>query len=128
MSGSQVKVGVDGFGDAVWDVLEETKKLTENALIKSADKTARETVKKIKGKAPSKTGKYEKGWTSKVTTQAGRGRYGRTVYNAPRYMIAHLLQNGHGGPRPAKAYPHIPSDEETSELFEKNLESEMNKG
>lgn len=127
MASNQVKVSIDGFGDAIRSALDETKRLTEDALIASADKTAKETVKKIKGAAPSKTGKYGKGWTSKVTTQAGRGRYGRTVYNGPRYMLAHLLQNGHGGPRPARAHPHIPSDEETEELFKKNFESEMGK-
>lgn len=128
MASNQVKVSIDGFGDAIRSTLDETKKLTEDALIEASDKTAKETVKKIKGAAPSKTGKYGKGWTSKVTTQAGRGRYGRTVYNGPKYMLTHLLQNGHGGPRPAGAHPHIPSDEETGALFEKNLESEMNKG
>ena len=123
-----VKVKADGFGNAIRDALEETKKLTEDALIASIDKTAKETVQKVKIASPTKTGKYAKGWTSKVTTQAGRGRYGRTVYNKPRYMLVHLLQNGHGGPRPARAHPHIPSDEETEALLEKNLESGINKG
>ena len=123
-----VKVKADGFGNAIRDALEETKKLTEDALIASIDKTAKETVQKVKSASPTKTGKYAKGWTSKATTQAGRGRYGRTVYNKPRYMLVHLLQNGHGGPRPARAHPHIPSDEETEALLEKNLESGINKG
>lgn len=123
---NNVKVKTDGFENAIRDALEETKKLTEDALIASIDKTAKETVQKVKSASPAKTKKYAKGWTSKVTTQAGRGRYGRTVHNKSRYMLVHLLQNGHGGPRPAKAHPHIPSDEETEALFEKNLESEMN--
>ena len=126
MGSSHVKV--DGLENAVKEALLGTKTLTENALRSAVDKTARETVTKIKGQAPVKTGKYARGWTSKVTTQDGRGRYGRTVYNAPRYMLSHLLQNGHGGPRPAPAHPHMPSDEETEELFRKNMESEMNKG
>lgn len=126
--GDNVKVKADGLGNAIRDALEETKKLTEDALIASIDKTAKETVQKVKSASPTKTGKYAKGWTSKVTTQAGRGRYGRTVYNKPRYMLVHLLQNGHGGPRPARPHPHIPPDEETEALFEKNLESEINKG
>lgn len=127
MSSSQIKIGIDGFESAVRDALNETKKLTERALVASTDKTAKETVKRIKSAAPVKTGKYQKGWSSKITTQKGRGRYGRTVYNEPRYRLAHLLQNGHGGPQPAGAHPHIPSDEETETLFAKNLESEMNK-
>ena len=125
---ADVKIGMDGLEKAIKDALEETKELTEDALITATDKTAKETVKKIKTNAPARTGSYKKGWSSKTTTQAGRGRYGRTVYNRTRYMLAHLLQNGHGGPRPARAIPHIPSDEETGDLFEKNLESEMNKG
>ena len=128
MSSDHVKVKIDAVENAIRDALEKTKKLTEDALIASVDKTAKETVQRVKGASPTKTGKYSKGWTSKVTTQAGRGRYGRTVHNKPRYMLVHLLQNGHGGPRPARAHPHIPSDEETEALFEKNLESEMNKG
>lgn len=124
---SDVKIGMEGLEKAIKDALEETKALTEDALITATDKTAKETVKKIKADAPRRTGDYQKGWTSKTTTQAGRGRYGRTVYNRTRYMLAHLLQNGHGGPRAARAIPHIPSDEETGDLFEKNLESEMDK-
>ena len=42
-------------------------------------------------------------------------------------MLAHLLQNGHGGAQPAGPRPHIPSDEETEELFVKNMEREMGK-
>lgn len=127
MTSNNVRVGIDGFENAVKKALKETKEISENALIKAVDKTSKETVTKIKGAAPAKTRKYQKGWTSKVTTQAGRGRYGRTVHNKTRYMLAHLLQNGHGGPRPAGAHPHIPSDEETEELFKKNFESEMGK-
>lgn len=125
---ASIKIKVEGLERAVKDVLNETKELTDNALVAAADKTAKETIAKIKGKSPTKTGKYAKGWTSKVTTQNARGRYGRTVYNRPRYRLAHLLQNGHGGPRPARAHPHIPTDEETEALFEKNLESEIRKG
>lgn len=128
MASSKVKVGMEGFEDAIRKTLNETKNLTEEALKTSIDKTAKETVSKIKGEAPSKSGKYAKGWSSKVTTQPGRGTYGRTVYNGKRYMLAHLLQKGHGGPRPAGPHPHIPADEETEALLEKNLESEMLKG
>lgn len=116
---------IDEFAGAIREALAETKDITEKALQVSVDKTARETVKKIKGKAPVKTGKYRSGWTHKVTRKAGRGSYGRTVHNSKRYMLAHLLQHGHGGPRPAGPHPHIPSDEETAVLFEQNLEKEM---
>ena len=122
------KVGMDGLENAILDAMRETRQLTEKALMFAVDKTARETVKKIKGASPVQTGKYAKGWSSRVSKKDGRGGYGRTVYNGPRYMLTHLLQNGHGGPGPAGAHPHIPSDEETAAVFEKNLESEMKKG
>lgn len=122
------KVGMDGLENAILDAMRETRQLTEKALMFAVDKTARETVKKIKGASPVRTGKYAKGWSSRVSKKDGCGGYGRTVYNGPRYMLTHLLQNGHGGPRPAGAHPHIPSDEETAAVFEKNLESEMKKG
>ena len=122
------KVGMDGLENAILDAMRETRQLTEKALMSAVDKTARETVKKIKGASPVRTRKYAKGWSSRVSKKDGRGGYGRTVYNGPRYMLTHLLQNGHGGPRPAGAHPHIPSDEETAAVVEKNLESEMKKG
>lgn len=128
MSGANVKIGMNSLESAIREALEETRTLTEDALIKATDKTAKETVKRIKNKAPKRSGEYQKGWTSKVTRAAGRGGYGRTVHNRKRYMLTHLLQNGHGGPVTAGAFPHIQSDEETAELFENNLESEMRKG
>lgn len=123
----EVRISPQNFQDAVMKALEDTKIITEEAMNAAVDKTAKQIVSKTKGAAPVKTGRYKKGWTSKVTTQKGRGRYGKTVYNGPRYMLAHLLQNGHGGPRAAGPHPHIPSDEETEKLFTENLGSEMNK-
>lgn len=124
---TNVRVSAEGLQDAVMDAMREAKKITDEALKAAVDKTAKEAVSKTKSNAPAKSGKYKRGWSSRVTTQPGRGAYGRTVYNGPRYMLAHLLQNGHGGPRPAGAHPHILTDEETEALFTKNLESEIEK-
>ena len=122
----QMRVSPEGLAAAVTSALNETRELTEEALTKAIDKTARETVARIKSAAPSRTGTYAKGWGSKVTEKlSGRGAYGRTVHNKTRYQLTHLLQHGHGGPRPARAYPHIPSDEDTEETLVRNLESEM---
>lgn len=122
-----VKVGMDGLQGAIKQALEETRELTEGALKKAVDKTTSETVNRIKGAAPVKTGKYARGWASKNTAKAGRGAYGKTVYQRQKPGLAHLLQHGHEGPRPAGARPHIPLDDETGALFEKNLEKEMSK-
>lgn len=124
-SNEKVKIGSSDFSAVIRKALNETKDLTEKALQNAVDQTAKDTVKKIKGKSPIKTGDYRSGWTSKITRRAGRGGYGRTVHNSTCYRITHLLQNGHGGPRPAGPHPHIPSDEDTEKLFEQNLEREM---
>lgn len=128
MAGGRVRISPEGLSDAVVDALKEAKELTEDAVQASIDKTAKEVVAKTKGAAPMKTGKYKRGWSSKTTKKNGRGAYGRTVYNRTKYGLAHLLQHGHGGPRPARAIPHIVTDEETETIFEKNLEREMYKG
>lgn len=126
-SNENVKIGSSEFANAIRRALNDTKDLTEKALQKAVDQTAKETVVKIKGKSPVKTGEYRRGWKSKITLRPGRGGYGRTVHNSTCYRLTHLLQHGHGGPRPAGPHPHIPSDEETEKLFEQNLEKEMSK-
>ena len=123
-----VKVSLDGLSDEVQKALQETKKYTDEAVRVAVDKTAKEVMAKIKKAAPVRTGAYKSGWTSKITRRPGRGAYGRTVHNGSRYRLAHLLQNGHGGPRPARAIPHITDDDETEAILMKNLESEMEKG
>lgn len=123
----EVRVSARQFQDAVMKALEDARTLTDEALKGAVDRTTKETLSKIKGAAPVKTKKYKKGWTSKAVAGKKRGDYGRIVYNSPRYMLTHLLENGHGGPRAAGPHPHIPTDEETEELFTKNLEKEMDK-
>lgn len=128
MAGREVKVDVEHLGSAIKEALNETKELTGEAMQTSVDKTAKEIAAKTRSASPVRTGKYKRGWSTKVTRQPGRGAYGKTVFNKPRYMLTHLLQHGHGGPRPAREIHHIPSDEETEAIFMKNLESEMSKG
>lgn len=118
---------IEGFADQMRKALDETKEWTEEAVRKAVDKTAKETVQTIKANAPVRTGKYKKGWSAKKTQDNSRGAYGKTVHNRTRYMIAHLLQNGHGGRSAAGAIPHIPSDDETESLFMRNMESELSK-
>lgn len=110
------------------NAMSDMRELTGEALQRAVDRTAKQIVSDTRSAAPARTGMYRKGWSSKEMELSGRGVYGRTVHNRSRYQLAHLLQYGHGGPRPARAYPHIPSDEEAEETFVRNLESEMNRG
>lgn len=124
---SKVKINVESLLGEVRKALNETRNITAESMRKAIDRTAKGTVSKIRGKAPVKTREYAAGWSSK-TEKVRSGRYTRTVYQKKKPGLSHLLQNGHGGPQPAPAHPHIPSDEETEKLLEKNLESEMRKG
>ena len=89
--------------------------------IKSASKTVKED---INGSAPVLTGKYAKSWTSRVTAEDSVSPE-VTVYSPSRYMLAHLLENGHakrGGGR-VRAIPHIaPAEEHGMEQLENDLE------
>lgn len=129
MSGSRVKIklGDNRLGDEIMKAMDETKEWTEQSLKAAVDKTTRETVKRTKAGAPVRTNQYKSNWGSEVSRKKTRGGYGRIVRNKRRYMLAHLLQWGHGGLHPAPAYPHIPSDAETEALFTKNMEMELKK-
>ena len=84
-----------------------------NATAKSAKpaaasgKNGKSFAKELRGTAPKRTGAYAKDWTSKQTGANARGAKTYTVYNKAHYQLTHLLQNGHKGPAPAPAYPHI---------------------
>lgn len=123
MSGKTVSA--DKFSEAVAKAVEETKELTEDALHKAVDQTAKEIVRRTKDASPVRTGEYKKGWNAQKTSDTARGSYGKTVANRTRYMLTHLLQNGHGGPVKAGPIPHIPSDDLTEQLFRENLAEAM---
>ena len=102
------KVRVDQMADAIMQGLTEYADLATDEM-KSAVKKAGKTAKSdINESAPVRTGKYAKSWKSKVTAEDSE-RIQVTVYSPSRYMIAHLLENGHakrGGGR-VRAIPHI---------------------
>lgn len=77
------------------------------AVDEAAEKCAKGLAKELRGTAPKRTGAYAKDWTSKQTGANARGAKAYTVYNKAHYQLTHLLQNGHKGPAPAPAYPHI---------------------
>lgn len=124
----------DQFGESIAGILEEFKNVTNESMRDAVDSTAKDAVDQLKANASqtgakhhlSVTGEYLKGWASKVTSNDSN-RYGRTVFQRKKPGLPHLLQNGHGGPAPAKAYSHIPSDEEVEQLMVKNLKEAMNK-
>ena len=117
---------VGGFSAAMRDILREYGEKAYPAVTAATDRTAKEVAKLTRAASPVGKSKkhYKSGWTSRVT--AGNSRaYTRTVYNSKKAQLTHLLQNGHGGPSPAGAKPHIVPDEETEQIFTRELKKEL---
>lgn len=70
------------YGDEAYDISVEASK-----------KAARETVKAIKGSAPS-GGDYARSWSHKAQKD-GFASYNEIVYNRRHYQWTHLLENPH---------------------------------
>ena len=119
------RVSIDGLADAVMQQLEEYNELAADEM-KKAVKAAGKTVRtEISGNAPVRTGRYAKSWTSRTTAESSVD-IEVTVYSPKRYMLAHLLENGHakrGGGR-VRAIPHIAPAEE---IGAQQLEADITK-
>jgi hypothetical protein len=80
---------------AVKDILSQYGEVAIEATKEAVAEVAKESAKKLKSSSPrGRTGKYAKGWTSKVET--GRVSASATVYGkSGTYQLAHLLEHGH---------------------------------
>jgi hypothetical protein len=118
------RVSVDRMADAIMEGLEEYADLATDEL-KAAVKQSAVTVKKgISANAPVRTGRYAKSWSMKTTDESAT-KLEITVYSPRRYMLAHLLENGHakrGGGR-VRAIPHIaPAEQAGIQELEERIE------
>lgn len=116
-------IKIDALADTVNEELEKYQKLSTEGM-KKAVRDAGKTVKdEINSSAPVRTGRYAKSWSTKVTAESSVSLE-VTVYSPSRYMIAHLLENGHakrGGGR-VRAIPHIkPAEEIGIEQLENDI-------
>lgn len=70
-------------------ILDEFNKEVQDAMDQSLEKISKESVQKLRGSSPKKTGKYSRGWTSR-----NDGEHAVIVHNRV-YQLTHLLENGH---------------------------------
>ena len=107
--------------------LEEYKDLAVDVLKKEIQEAGKTAKKQIEQNAPRKTGRYAKSWAVKKVSETSSSLE-VTVHSRNRYMLTHLLENGHakrGGGRVA-AIPHIaPAEEAAAESLERNIESAL---
>ena len=120
-------ISVEQMADAIREELMNYRDLAAEET-KKAVKNAGKTVKKdINDSAPVRTGKYAKSWTTKVTAEDSQS-IELVVYSPSRYMLAHLLENGHAkrnGGR-VRAIPHIaPAEEHGAEQLQSDIEKAL---
>lgn len=112
---------------AVKGILDEYSTDVSKAAGEAITQVSREATKKLRQTAPSKSGKYAKGWTNKIeksdlTVEA-------TIYGkSGTYQLAHLLENGHakrGGGRTAQIVHIKPVEEWAISEVEKRIREKV---
>ena len=101
-------IPVDQLASEVMKGLEEYAELTTEVVKKEVQETGKVVKKQIESTAPRKSGRYAKSWAVKKTAETSNSLE-VTVHSRNRYMLTHLLENGHakrGGGR-VRAIPHI---------------------
>ena len=120
-------IPVDKLASEVMEGLEEYAELTADVLKKEIQEAGKLARRQISQTAPRKTGRYAKSWAVKKISETSNSLE-VTVHSKNRYMLTHLLENGHakrGGGRVA-ASPHIaPAEEAAVQALERNIEREL---
>ena len=120
IKGNQLEAAVNNilteYGDDAKEIIETT-----------ISKSAKEATKQLKNAGSfGGTGKYKKGWSSKI--QKKRVGIEAVVYNAAAPGLAHLLEFGHAkqnGGR-TRAFPHIaPINDQVQEDVVRQLEERL---
>ena len=117
-------IPVDRLAEEVMNGLEEYAELTADVLKKEIQEAGKVAKQQISQKKKKKTGRYAKSWAVKKISETTNSME-VTVHSKDRYMLTHLLENGHakrGGGRVA-AIPHIaPAEEKAAQSLETNIE------
>ncbi len=117
-------LSVDRMADAIMDDLSKYAELAAEDMKTAVKESAKLVKQRINSSAPVRTGQYAKSWRTKTTKESSNCLV-ITVHSPTRYMLAHLLENGHakrGGGR-VPGTPHIkPAEKAGIEKLEEDLE------
>lgn len=106
-------IPVEQLAAEVMEGLEEYADLAADVLKKEIQETGKSVKNQISTTAPKKTGRYAKSWAVKKVSETSNSLQ-VTVHSKDRYMLTHLLENGHakrGGGR-VEGISHIAPAEE----------------
>ena len=96
-------IPVEKLAEEVMSGLEEYAELAADVLKKEVQEAGKVAKQQISQTAPRKTGRYAKSWAVKKVSETSNSLE-VTVHSKNRYMLTHLLENGHakrGGGRVA---------------------------
>ena len=120
-------IPVEQLAAEVMSGLEEYAELAADVLKKEIQEAGKTAKTQIEQSAPRKTGRYAESWAVKKVSETSNSLE-VTVHSRNRYMLTHLLENGHakrGGGRVA-AIPHIaPAEEAAVQSLERNIETAL---
>lgn len=116
------RVNIGNMAAEIMRELERYGEATADNVKDVAKDVGKETVKKLQGTSPERSGAYAKGW--KATVRSEKANSIDIVVHDKKYQITHLLEKGHqnrnGGRTPAIV--HIaPAEEEAADKLEKEL-------
>lgn len=112
---------------AVKGILDEYSVDVSKAAAEAITQVSREATKKLRQTAPSKSGKYARGWANKI--EKSNMTVEATIYGkSGTYQLAHLLENGHakrGGGRTAPIVHIKPVEEWAIAEVEKRIREKV---
>lgn len=106
------KIKIDELGKAIQDIIDDYSEQAKEVVEETLPKVGKKAVNELKKRSPKKTGRYAKGWKSKVEKDRLTSKV--IVYNKDRYQLTHLLEKGHAnrdGGR-TNGIPHIKPTED----------------
>ena len=122
-----MSVRIDDLAAVVMNELRAYSDEVAEAMKDSVKEASKECAAEVKENAPRKTGKYRKGWKSKVNYES-KTDIRTQVYNSTSPQLTHLLEYGHakrGGGR-VEGKPHIrPADERLDEKLEGKIKVKL---
>lgn len=90
------KVNIDKLELEVARVLDRYSVMTSEVAKEVVEKTAKDTVKRLKELSPKDRGNYANTWKyDKSQIKRGLWRFSTVVYNEKNYRLTHLLEYGH---------------------------------
>lgn len=89
-----VSVSIDGFAEALTQMVEDNVRENQQALRKNVHDAAKVCRQQVKALSPKRTGRYAAGWRMRVEQDSDE-HVRATVYNATDGSLTHLLEKGH---------------------------------